>query len=204
MDIQSKRKVVSLFNRQSRQCDLCHPRHTSSPILAIKESGQKPETRPSLHRANTVQCSCNKNTINSSCLISVWDAVNLDICRYRNAVFSPTKRSVEGKKRAFTSSFSDGSIVLLRERLRYIEPNSGLHCLHVWRKVHSSGLPTINASISENGTIKNLYIGALEANARKTEVLLGTIHELQKQLEEAKTSPEPKTKRCNSMFHMSP
>lgn len=192
MDIQSKRRVISLFNRMSRQCDICFPRHSSAPGLPVHP---EPDTRP-LHRANTIQCSCNKNMINSSCLISIWDVINGDLNRYRNAIFAPTKRSIEGKKRASTSSFSDGSIVNLRERLRYIEPNSGLHCLQVWRKVHSYGLPTINVSLSENGVLKNLYKEALESNSRRTEGLLATIQALQKQLEgEAKSCEMPKSSR---------
>ena len=194
MDIQSRRRVISLFNRMSRQCDICFPRLSSTPGLAHKAS-EHPETRPSLHRANTIQCSCNKNMINSSCLISVWDVISGDLNRYRNLVFTPTKRSIEGRKRASTSSFSDGNIVNLRERLRYIEPNSGLHCLQVWKKVHSFGLPTISLSLSENGALKGLYKDALESNSKRTDVLLATIQDLQNQLHETKSSAMPKSNR---------
>ena len=192
LDIQSKRKAISLFDKMCRPCGICRPLHAPKSEQSQNETGFRPE----LNRENTIQCSCNKDMINSSCLISVWNIVKSNMNRYLNIAFAPSKRLHEGKRRTSTSSTaSDGSIINLRERLRYIEPNCGMHCLHVWKKVHSYGLPTINEGLSENFVVKNIYHKALESQRKKSDALAATIRELQKQLDEAKSKTLPKANR---------
>jgi hypothetical protein len=161
---------MELFDKSGNTCSICFRNNFETPPAPSPDVS--PARTQRAKRVQTIHCTCNRDSLSSWCLLSVWSVVANDLQHYTNRVFAPSFHLTNSEAIPIATSFKNGmalrNMVDLHDRLRYIEPQLSVDRLSLWEPVHSFGLPLAASRTSGMSIYKKAMITALDEQVQRT------------------------------------